>query len=377
MSSITNNKLGVTSYLDTVRGYLKSLQFRNAFQGALQPIVAIIIALLIGAILILIVGENPIDAYAALFKGAVGSPSAWLRTLRMATPLLFTGLAAAVAFRAGIINLGIEGSLYLGALASALTGIYISPLMPMVFRIPVSVMAGVLAGGLWAYIPGYMKIRLRVDEVVSTLMLNYIAIQLVDFIVYNYFQDPIDGANAERATTVHIPATARLPFLSSDYSLSIGILFGIALIILFVWIYSRSKWGYESDMTGFNRKFSKFGGVNITKIALTTFVISGMLGGLAGTTEILGSYGRYVGGFSTGLGFDGITIALMGRLNPVGVFISAIFFAALKNGGASMELATNVPRDIVVVIQGLILLIVTAQVLFAALKIGWRTRAEE
>jgi ABC-type uncharacterized transport system permease subunit len=295
----------------------------------------------------------------------------------MATPLLFTGLAAAVAFRAGIINLGIEGSLYLGALASALTGIYISPLMPMVFRIPVSVMAGVLAGGLWAYIPGYMKIRLRVDEVVSTLMLNYIAIQLVDFIVYNYFQDPIDGANAERATTVHIPATARLPFLSSDYSLSIGILFGIALIILFVWIYSRSKWGYESDMTGFNRKFSKFGGVNITKIALTTFVISGMLGGLAGTTEILGSYGRYVGGFSTGLGFDGITIALMGRLNPVGVFISAIFFAALKNGGASMELATNVPRDIVVVIQGLILLIVTAQVLFAALKIGWRTRAEE
>ena len=326
--------------------------------------------------MIIIVGEDPLKAYAALVKGAFGSGPAIARTLRVSSPLLLSGLAVAVAFRAGVINLGIEGSLYLGALSAALTGIYVKGL-PGAIHLPLALMLGAAVGGLWAFIPGFFKSKMGVDEIVATLMLNYVAVLLVDYLVLTYFLDPIIGTTSDRPATVPIPETAKLPFISEKYGLTIGILIGLVLAIILAWMYRSSIWGFEADMTGFNRRFARFGGVNVFKVDILSMVISGMLGGLAGATESLGVYGRYVSGFSTGIGFDGVAVALMGHLDPIGTVLGAVFFGALKNGGASMELAVNVPRDIILVVEGLILAVVTAQQLFVRLHIGWKDKVED
>jgi simple sugar transport system permease protein len=270
-----------------------------------------------------------------------------------------------------------EGSLYWGALTGALFGIYLSQYFPVVLQMPLSLLTGGLAGGMWALFPAVLRARWKVDEVVSTLMLNYVAILLVDHLVYSFFQDVRDGSSAERALTLAVPATARLPFLSERYGLTISIVLGVLLAILLVWIYGRSVWGFEADMTGFNRRFAHYGGVNTVRMAIMSMVVSGMIAGLGGATETIGSYGRYIGGFSSDFGFAGVTVALMGRLDPIGTLFGALFFGALTNGGAAMELSVNVPRDMVVVIQGLILLVVTAQSLFRLLHLGVKARPEE
>jgi general nucleoside transport system permease protein len=351
--------------------------FRAALLNALQTLAAILIAVVAGGFLLVMIGANPLTAYGALVKGAFGSWAAVARTLRTASPILFTGLAVVVAFRAGYIYLGMEGSLYWGALVGALFGIYLSKYFPVFLQMPLSILAGCLAGGLWALFPAILRARWKVDEVVSTLMLNYVAVLLVDHVVYTYFQDLRDGSSAERALTLAVPDTARLPFISERYGLTISIVLGLLLAILLVWVYARGVWGFEADMTGFNRKFAHYGGVNTVRMAVTSMVLSGMIAGLGGATETIGSYGRYVGGFSSDFGFAGVAVALIGRLNPIGTVLGAVFFGALTNGGAAMELAVNVPRDIIVVIQGLILLLVTAQSLFTILRLGTKPKPVE
>ncbi|MBN1267793.1 MAG: ABC transporter permease [Anaerolineales bacterium] len=341
-----------------------------------QTLLSIAMALLIGAGLILIVGENPLAAYAALFKGAFGTGPALARTLRVSSPLILSGLAIAVAFRSGMINLGVEGSLYLGAFTAALAGIYIQGLPPIV-HFPLALLVGAITGGIWAFFPGFLKARAGVDEIVATLMLNYVAVLLVDYLVLTYFLDPVIGTTSDRPATVPIPDSAKLPFISEKYGLTVGIIIGVVIALILAWMYLRSIWGFESDMNGFNRRFAHFGGINTIKVDLISMVLSGMLGGLAGATESLGVYGRYVSGFSTGIGFDGIAVALMGHLNPIGTILGAVFFGALKNGGASMELATNVPRDVILVVEGLILMVVTARQLFVFLRLSAQNSKED
>jgi simple sugar transport system permease protein len=332
-------------------------------------VLAVAAALGIGGILIAVIGQDPVEAFAALLDGALGGVPALAGTVRAASPLILTGLAVTIAFRAGVINLGTEGSLYLGALGAALAGIYAHPL-PGLFHLPLALSVGAVVGGLWAFFPGYLRVRMKVDEVVATLMLNYVAILLADFLVLSYFLDPAIGTTSDRPATVPVPGTARLPFLSETYGLTVSVLIGLALVALLAWLYRRSVWGYESDITGVNQRFALFGGVNTSRIALSSMVMSGLLGGLAGATLSLGFFGRYVAGLSTGLGFEGIAVALIGQLNPLGVLLSALFFGALKNGGSAMELAVDVPRDVVLVVQGLILALVTSRRLFGWIRFG-------
>lgn len=363
--------------LDAFHRYTNRPNIRVSILSFFQTLAAIVIGLIFGAGLILIVGANPIEAYGALFKGAFGSWPAIARTLRTASPVIFTGMAVVVSFRAGFIYLGMEGSLYFGALGGALFGIYFTQYLPSFLHLPFSLLAGALAGALWAIIPAFLRAYWKVDEVVSTLMLNYIGILLVDHLVYTYFQDVRDGSSAERAFTLAVPETARLPFISEKFGLTFSVVLGVILALIFVWVYARSVWGFESDMTGFNRRFAHYGGINITRMAVVSMVLAGAIAGLGGASESLGSYGRYISGFSTDFGFSGVTVALMGRLNPLGTIVASIFFGGLTSGGASMELMVNVPRDMVVVVQGLILLVVTAQSLFAILKLGVKNRPEE
>lgn len=343
-------------------GLLQGPRAQQWFNSLVQSLLAVGLALGVGAVLIVIIGENPLEAFGALLNGAVGSKPALLRTLRMASPLIFTGLAVAVAFRSGMINLGVEGALYLGALAAALTGIFLAGLPPLLHLI-ISALVGGLAGAVWTFIPGYLRSRFQVDEIVATLMLNYVAILLTDYLVHTFFLDPALGTTSDRPATIPIPESASLPFLSEQYGLTISILIGVVIVGLLAWVYRYTVWGFESEMVGLNRIFARFGGVYTQKVAVSSMVLSGFLGGLAGAMESLGIYGRYISGFSTGLGFDGITVALMGRLSPIGTFLGALFIGGMKNGGTSMELAVNVPRDMVNVIQGLILIFITAQAL--------------
>jgi simple sugar transport system permease protein len=363
--------------LERIRELSNHPKIRGLWLNLMQTFIAILAALIVGACLLLIIGANPIEAYGALFKGALGSWPALARTLRTATPLIFTGLAVVVAFRAGYIFLGMEGSLYFGALSAALFGIYLAPGLPAFLHLPLSMLAGFLAGGLWALFPAALRARWKVDEVVSTLMLNYVAVLLVDHLVYSFFQDPTGGTNAERAFTVTVPESSRLPFLSAKYGLTWAILIGAVLAVVLVWIYSRGVWGFESDMTGFNRKFAHYGGVNTIRMAIVSMVLAGAIAGLGGTTESLGNYGRYISGFSSDFGFSGVTVALMGRLDPIGTLFGAFFFGALSSGGAAMELVTDIPRDMVVVLQGLIMLVVTAQAFFSMLRLSAKARPEE
>lgn len=372
-TSLTNLK----GLLNAFRNYMSRPNLRVSIFSLLQTLAAILIGLICGAGLILLVGADPIEAYSALFKGAFGSIPAIARTLRTASPIIFTGMAVVVSFRAGFIYLGMEGSLYFGAMGGALFGIYLTQYFPSFLQLPLSLLAGALAGALWAIIPAFLRAHWKVDEVVSSLMLNYIGILLVDHLVYTYFQDIRDGSAAERAFTLAVPDTARLPFISEKFGLTFSIVLGVILALVFVWIYARSVWGFESDMTGFNRRFAHYGGVNITRMAVISMVLAGAIAGLGGASESLGSYGRYISGFSSDFGFSGVTVALMGRLNPLGTIVASIFFGGLTSGGASMELMVNVPRDMIVVVQGLILLVVTAQSLFAILKLGVKYRTEE
>jgi general nucleoside transport system permease protein len=345
-----------------LRQWWRAITGEGRLAATVQTMGAISLALALGAMIILALGENPLRAYAALARGAFGSANAVARTLRLASPLVLTGLAVIVAFRAGVINLGVEGSLYLGALAAALTGIYLPGWLGWL-HLPLALAAGALAGALWALIPGLLRAKLNVNEVVATLMLNYVAVLLADYLVLNYFLDPIIGKTSDRPATVPIPATARLPVILPQFSLTAGILIGLAFTALLVWLYRRSLWGYEADMTGLNQRFAHYGGIATPRVMMLAMAVSGLLGGLAGATESLGEFGRYVAGFSNGLGFDGVTVALMAALSPLGALAAALFLGALKNGAAAMELAVNVPRDMVLVVQGLILALLTAKYL--------------
>lgn len=347
----------------------------GAVTGIAQALAAIAFALVLGAILIAFAGHNPAEVYGALLQGAVGNWPSVMRSLRTASPLIITGIAALVVFRSGFIFLGLEGSLYVGAFTAVLAGIYAAPILPVPLQCLFALLMGAVGGGLWALFPAWLKTRWRVDEIVSSLMLNYVAILLIDHLVFSYFQDPAAGTSAERALTLPVTAGARLPFIWERYGLTLAILVGVIMTVICLWFYRSSRWAYEADMSGANRRFARYGGVNVARIGLVSMVASGAIAGLAGSTETLGNYGRFVGGFSSDLGFDGLTVALMGRLNPLGTLAAALFLGALKSGGASMELAVDVPRDLVVVLQGLIVLTVTAQGMFTIFRSGWRRKA--
>ncbi len=351
--------------------------YRRFIQPMIGPVVAILLAMIVGGIFIMIAGENPFKAYLALFDGAFGGTGSIMRTLRYTAPLMVSGLAAAVAFKGGMFNVGIEGSLWTGGLAATLVGVYVTGL-PAFIHIPLCIIVGAIVGGLWCWIPGYAKAKFKVDEVVFTLMQNYIAILGVQYLIRYYFLDTTRLALsfAEPETRYVLPS-AELPYINETYKLSIAILIAVGLAILFYFLFKRSKWGFENQMTGLNPIFARFSGVKVLPIAILAMVISGALGGITGSIDVLGNYHKFFARFSAGIGFDGITIALMGRLNPIGVVIASIFLGALKNGGAAMERDVNVSRNIVIVVQGLVLLFVTAQALYEWLRLRNRERVEE
>jgi simple sugar transport system permease protein len=324
-------------------------------------LVAVLLALLIGAILILLSGANPLEAYAALFEGAFGSVRAIGRTLEKATPLIFSGLAVAFAFKAGLFNIGAQGQLLFGAITAAAIGFGIQGL-PAIIHIPLALLGGAVAGGLYASIAGVLKAYRGAHEVIVTIMLNYIAINITDYLSDGPWKDTSPGNVVAR--TPEIMESARIPNIG-------GIPFGFFLAILAAvvvwWLLSKTTVGFEIRTVGLNPHAARYAGIKVAQTIVLTMVISGMLAGLGGAVETMGVVYRYQPGFNIGLGFDGITVAMLGKTNPFGVIPAALLIGAMKAGSAEMQFSSGVAKEITDVIQALILFFVSADVIIRSL----------
>lgn len=324
-------------------------------RGAGHALLPVAGALVVGAAVLAITGWDPISVYRLMVREAFGSTDRIESTLAAATPLLFTGLATAIAFRAGVFNIGVDGSFVLGGLAAAWLGAAIG--LPGVLVIPACLALGMLAGALWAAPPAVLRARLGVDEVVTTLMLNFVAIGLASWVV-NALLLAKGTANSASAS---IDARAELPSLAGEVRLGFAI--ALAAVVLYgAWI-RWSAAGYELRMTGLNPAFAQVVGVPVRRVIVIAMVWSGIVGGLGGAVHALGVVHRFVDGFSPGYGFTGIAIALLARNGAAGVVLGAVLFGALASAGATVQLFSDIPLDIVDVLQGTIMVLAAVQVI--------------
>jgi len=318
--------------------------------------IAIAAALLIGAIIMVLNGQNPIVGYTSLVVGAYGSKYKIATTLAKTVPLILTGLATAISFRSGIFNIGGEGQLYLGAFAAAYVGFTFTNL-PVFVAIVLAVLASAAVGAAYAFIPAILKVKYKVDEVITTIMLNSVAILFTNYLV-NY---PFAADQGKMGGTNMIEAAYKFPKLVRLSKLNTSI-FYTALIALFLYyLLQKTSFGYNFKMVGENGIFSKYAGVSNSRYMIIAMLISGGLCGIAGAFEVYGTHYRFLQNISPGFAFDGMLVALIVRNNPVGIVFMSIFFATLKTGSASMEVATGIPSEMVLVIQSIIILFIAGE----------------
>ena len=312
---------------------------------------AIVLALAVSAVLILLAGVNPITAYLALLDGAFGNLYSLGVTLTKTTPLILTGLSVAFAFRCNLLNIGAEGQLYAGALAAVLVGIYVRGL-PSFLHIPLCLLSGFLAGAVWGGIAGYLRASRRINEIITTIMLNFVAIYFVSYLV----QGPIAEPPGFYHQTAQIETSARLPILQTSTDLSVAILLAVACAVILSYLLWRTPFGMELRAVGLGPETARFAGISVRRFVFAAMGISGGLAGLAGATEIQGGQYRLLDFFSPGYGFDGIAVAFLGRSDPIGVIFAAFLFGALRVGANQMQRQTGLPTSLVMVIQGTVIL---------------------
>lgn len=317
-------------------------------------------ALLVGAIFILLTGSNPFTAYGVMMSGPFSSTFGFTETLVRTTPLLLVGLGIIISFRSGILNIGGEGQMLMGAVASAAVALA-WPDMPGVILMPLVLLAGATAGGIWGGLAGWLKARLAVNEILSTVMLNQIAAQLYLFIIRIFLIDP-----QEVAYGTGVPQTALLTSsvwfdrLMAGTRLHTGFFLAIILAILvyiFLW---RTSAGYRMRAVGEGPDAARYAGINVERYLVVAMFLAGAFAGLAGAVEVTGVHRRALEEISAGYGFSGIVAALFGRLHPIGVIPASILFGALILGADMMQRAVAIPAAIVLVIQGLVILFVVA-----------------
>ena len=341
----------------------------------LFPLIAVLCAFVVGAIVVLIIGDSPIETYRLLLGSAFSWPDGIGYTLFLATPLIFTGLAVAVALHGGLLNIGAEGQLYVAAFATAWVGIELAGL-PSVLLVPLCCIAAVGAGAMWAAIPGVLKARFGSHEVINTIMLNFVAVALVGYLTQYHFRTPGDPImeSAPISGTAHIARLGRfLPGLPERIPVNVAFLLALVaawFVYVLLW---KTKWGYEIRATGQNPAAAEYGGISIRKEIVLTMAISGALAGMVGINEVLGYRYRYYDGFSDNYGFTGIAVALLGRNHPVGVILAALLFAVLQRGSVPVDAFTQlVSKDIVLILQALVILFVASEAMFRRKVAGGR-----
>ena len=346
---------------------------------AIYPLVAVAAAFVICGIIILLIGDNPFTTFRLLVENSFISPEGIFDTLHYATPLIFTGLAVAVALRCGLLNIGAEGQLYTAAFATAWVGIKFGGTvvmvngqqqdwswtsLPAIFLVPMCIATAVIVGGIWGGIPGYLKAKFGSHEVINTIMLNFIAIALVSYLTQYHYKIPGDPIlqTAPIGDAATIPRLSSfLPFVPTTVPLNVAFLLAILmcfLVYVFLW---KTKWGYELRAVGENPSAAEYGGISPKKQIIIAMSISGALAGMVAIGEVMGFRHNYYHGFSAEWGFWGIAVALLGRNHPFGVLIAAIFFGVLLRGGIFVDAFTQyVSKDLVEVLQAIIILFVAA-----------------
>jgi ABC-type uncharacterized transport system permease subunit len=350
------------------------------FREILTPLLAVLAAFVVGGIIIWLIGDNPFLTYRLLLENSFGSIKDIGWTLFYATPLIFTGLAVAVAFRCGLLNIGAEGQLYVAAFATAWVGIKFGGVvvnnvdwswtsLPAILLIPLCILTAVVVGGIWGAIPGILKARFGSHEVINTIMLNFIAIALVSYFTQYHYKvagDPI-LQSAPIDENAWIPQLNQfLPFIPKDVPLNVSFLLAILMcVVVYVFLW-KTKWGYELRAVGQNPSAAEYGGISPKKQIITAMTISGALAGMVAVGEVLGYRHNYYDGFSAEWGFLGIAVALLGRNHPLGVFIAAVFFGVLLRGEIFVDAFTpKVSKDLGQVLQATIILFVACFQIYA------------
>ena len=335
---------------------------QSVSDAVLIPFLAILTAVFIGGLIIKAVGGDPFVAYKALLQGAFGSKKALSETAIWSTPYIFAGLAVALAFRGGLFNIGAEGQLALGAVFSALIG-YALPEwfgfdLPKFIHLPLAILAGALAGGLWAAIVGALKAYTGGHEVINTIMMNYIALNMTSFLVGGVMKDR-NPLNVISRTPL-IAESARISPIFEGLRIHWGFVLALGMAFAIWWLLNKTTLGFEIRTVGLSPDAAKYAGINVKRIIIITMLFSGILAGLAGSVEVTGLNYRHELGFSSGYGYDAIAIALLGKSHPLGVVLASFLFSAMRSGATRMQFMTQLPVDLISMIQALILLFVAA-----------------
>jgi simple sugar transport system permease protein len=336
-------------------------------------LVSILLAAVVSSVIVLALGENPLHIGSVMLSGSLGSLRSLANTLEEATPLILTGLCFALAMRCGLFNIGGEGQLVMGAFAAAWVGVKLAGLDP-VTHVFLCIAAAGMAGALWAGLAGILRVRFGAHEVITTIMLNYLA-----FIVTNYLVgNPYFKKVGQIPQTEDVLPTAMLPAITFLYRytrLNLGFLIALAAVVAVFIILERTRLGFELRAVGLNPVASRTAGISAARSMVIAMALGGFLAGMAGAERVLGVHKHFVSPFPFGYGFAGIAVALLGRTNPLGVLIAALFFGALASGGAQVDMETAVPRELVTVIQAIVIMFVACEYLIRRLGIRAREAA--
>lgn len=319
------------------------------------PLFALLFSLVIGALIILFIGYSPISSFSAIFGLSLSTKAGITLSLSQATPLLFTGLAFAIAYRVRMINTGAEGQLYAGAMAAALIGAYVAPGYS-ILHVTMSFLAAAFAGGLVALLVAFLKVRFEANEIILCLMLN----EIVKLFTAYLANSPLRPPGSAIAQTKPIEVTARLTRLIPQSQVTTAILLGVFIAIMMWFIQNKTVFGFDMLATGLNVTASKTAGIGVAKIYLKTFFLSGAIAGIGGAAMVLGIHYRFIEGFSPNYGFAGISIAALANYNPLFVPLSALLFGVLKSGAMNLNRTTPIPIEIVDVIQVVVIIFVAA-----------------
>ena len=331
----------------------------------LVPAISFVVSLLLGAILLIASGVNPLNTYLAMARGAFGSWRSFSETLVKAIPLMLTGLGVSIAFQMQFWNIGAEGQLALGGVAAAWVALFFADVIPNPLLLPAVILMGMIAGAFWAGIPATLKAGLGVDETLTTLMLNYVAILFSEHLYYGPWRDP-EGYGFPG--TAPFPEAAWLPRLGNTRA-HLGLLFAVIAAGLLWFIMNRTRWGFELRIIGKNQRAARYLGINIRRNIVLALLLSGALSGLAGACEVTGISRRLQQGLSLGYGYTAIIVAWMAQLNPLAVIPVAILMAGLLVGGDQVQIMMGLPSSVGLVLQGMILFPMLAGSLFTEFRL--------
>lgn len=343
-------------------------QFSDRLFGliySLRSVISVIAALIVGAGLVILAGGDPLKAYAALFSGAFLDYWGIASTLVRMVPILLAGLAVIIPMRAGLFNIGGEGQIYMGALMGTLAALNLPETIPVAIRLPVIILAGACAGGLWALIPALLKAYRNVNEVISSLLLSYVAINIVGAVIRSLLMEP----GAPFPYSREVPPDVILPILLPQTQVHAGVAVAIVLALSIAIILKRTTFGLAIEIVGHNPTSARYAGINIKRMIMTSFFVGGSIAGLAGVLEVIGLRYRLFDQFSPGYGLQGIIVAFLASLNPMAAIITALFLAGLQAGAGSMQRTTGLDTTMVEALQGLI-------VLFVAIGLAFRQRRQ-